>query len=163
MSATLQETGVDRNQMANALRFLAVDAVEAAQSGHPGLPMGMADVATVLYTRHLRFDASDPEWPDRDRFVLSGGHGSMLLYALLYLTGNESITLDELKRFRQLGSKTPGHPEVARAHGIETTTGPLGRALAPRSAWPSVSASWPPVSVRSSLPIEHGSSPATAT
>lgn len=120
---------MDRNQMANALRFLAVDAVEAAQSGHPGLPMGMADVATVLYTRHLRFDASDPEWPDRDRFVLSGGHGSMLLYALLYLTGNESITLDELKRFRQLGSKTPGHPEVARAHGIETTTGPLGQGI----------------------------------
>lgn len=130
MSATLQEVGVDRKQMANALRFLAVDAVEQAQSGHPGLPMGMADVATVLYTRHLRFDASDPEWPDRDRFVLSGGHGSMLLYALQYLTGNEAITLDELKRFRQLGSKTPGHPEVARAHGVETTTGPLGQGIA---------------------------------
>jgi len=115
--------------MANALRFLAADAVEQAQSGHPGLPMGMADVATVLYTRHLRFDAADPEWPDRDRFVLSGGHGSMLLYALLYLTGNEATTLDELKRFRQLGSKTPGHPEVDRAQGVETTTGPLGQGI----------------------------------
>jgi len=129
MSATPQGTDLDPKRMANALRFLAVDAVEQAQSGHPGLPTGMADVATVLYRRHLRFDAAYPEWPDRDRFVLSGGHGSMLLYALQYLTGNEGITLDELKRFRQLGSKTPGHPEVDRSHGIETTTGPLGQGL----------------------------------
>jgi hypothetical protein len=97
--------------MANAVRFLAVDAVERAKSGHPGMPMGMADVATVLFSRFLKFDAADPTWPDRDRFVLSAGHGSMLLYALLYLTGYEGVTLDELMGFRQWGSKTPGHPE----------------------------------------------------
>src|SRR5687768_18281844 len=98
------------NDMANAIRALAMDSVEKAASGHPGLPMGFADVATVLFTRFLKFDASDPHWPDRDRLVLSAGHGSMLLYALLYLTGYEDMTLDELKRFRQLGSKTAGHP-----------------------------------------------------
>src|SRR6476661_8856741 len=97
--------------MANAIRALAMDAAEQAKCGHPGMPMGMADAATVLFTRFLKFDASDPHWPDRDRFVLSAGHGSMLLYALLYLTGYESITLDDIKRFRQLGSLTPGHPE----------------------------------------------------
>jgi transketolase len=116
--------------MANAVRFLAADAVEKAKSGHPGMPMGMADVATVLFSRFLKFDALDPHWPDRDRFVLSAGHGSMLLYALLYLTGHEEMTLDELKRFRQWGSKTPGHPEYGHTQGVETTTGPLGQGIA---------------------------------
>jgi transketolase len=115
--------------MANALRALAMDAVEQAKSGHPGMPMGMADVATVLFTQFLRFDPHAPDWPDRDRFVLSAGHGSMLLYALLHLTGYADMTLDELKRFRQLGSRTAGHPERGHASGIETTTGPLGQGL----------------------------------
>jgi len=113
--------------MANAIRALAMDAVEQAKSGHPGMPMGMADAATVLFTQFLRFDPNAPDWPDRDRFVLSAGHGSMLLYALLYLTGYAAMTLDELKRFRQLGSRTAGHPERGHAGGIETTTGPLGQ------------------------------------
>jgi transketolase len=114
-------------RMANATRALAMDAVEQAKSGHPGMPMGMADAATVLFTQFLRFDPREPDWPDRDRFVLSAGHGSMLLYALLYLTGYADMTLDELKRFRQLGSRTAGHPERGHAAGIETTTGPLGQ------------------------------------
>jgi transketolase len=117
------------NDMANAIRALAMDSVEKAASGHPGLPMGFADVATVLFTRFLEFDASDPRWPDRDRLVLSAGHGSMLLYALLYLNGYADMTLDELKRFRQLGSRTAGHPEHGHASGIETTTGPLGQGI----------------------------------
>jgi transketolase len=121
---------VSHAEMANAIRFLAIDAVEKARSGHPGMPMGMADVATVLFSRFLKFDAADPAWPDRDRFVLSAGHGSMLLYALLYLTGNEGVTADELKAFRQWGSKTPGHPEVGHTPGVETTTGPLGQGIA---------------------------------
>ena len=116
--------------LANAIRALAMDAVEAAKSGHPGMPMGMADVATVLFARFLRFDPSAPEWPDRDRFVLSAGHGSMLLYALLYLTGYPGMDLEQLRRFRQLGSRTAGHPELHHAPGIETTTGPLGQGLA---------------------------------
>ena len=115
--------------MANAIRALAMDAVQKADSGHPGMPMGMADVATVLFTRFLKFDAAHPDWPDRDRFVLSAGHGSMLLYALLYLTGYPEMELEELKHFRQLGSRTPGHPEYGHAPGIETTTGPLGQGL----------------------------------
>jgi transketolase len=115
--------------MADALRALAMDAVEQAKSGHPGMPMGMADIATVLFTQFLRFDPLAPDWPDRDRFVLSAGHGSMLLYALLHLTGYPDMTLDELKRFRQLGSRTAGHPERGHASGIETTTGPLGQGL----------------------------------
>ena len=115
--------------MANAIRFLAADGVQKASSGHPGMPMGMADVATVLFTRFLAFDPKRPDWPDRDRFVLSAGHGSMLLYALLYLTGYRDMTLDEIKNFRQLGSRTPGHPEYGHAAGIETTTGPLGQGL----------------------------------
>ncbi len=115
---------------ANAIRFLAIDAVEKAKSGHPGMPMGMADVATVLFSRFLKFDADDPTWPDRDRFVLSAGHGSMLLYALLHLTGYRDMTLDELKAFRQWGSKTPGHPEYGHTPGVETTTGPLGQGIA---------------------------------
>ncbi len=116
--------------MANAIRALAMDAVEAAKSGHPGMPMGMADVATVLFGEVMRYDASAPRWPGRDRFVLSAGHGSMLLYALLHLTGYPGMTIDELKNFRQLGSKTAGHPEYGHAEGIETTTGPLGQGLA---------------------------------
>lgn len=117
-------------RMANVIRVLAMDAVEAAQSGHPGMPMGMADVATVLFTRFLKFDPAEPDWPDRDRFVLSAGHGSMLLYSLLHLTGYKDVTIDEIKRFRQLGARTAGHPEYGAAGGIETTTGPLGQGLA---------------------------------
>jgi transketolase len=123
-------TQVDHSRMANAIRGLAMDAVEKAKSGHPGLPMGAADIATVLFTQFLKFDAADSKWPDRDRFVLSAGHGSMLLYALLYLTGNQDMTLDQLKHFRQLGSLTPGHPENFHTKGIETTTGPLGQGIA---------------------------------
>src|SRR6266481_1899902 len=124
---SLSKDGARR--MANAIRALAMDAVQAANSGHPGMPMGMADVATVLFTRFLKFDPSDPAWPDRDRFVLSAGHGSMLLYALLNLTGYDGITLDDIKRFRQWGSPCAGHPEYGHAPGIETTTGPLGQGL----------------------------------
>src|SRR5512145_1732370 len=113
--------GIPARDMANAIRALAMDAVEQAKSGHPGMPMGMADAATVLFSQFLKFDASDPRWPDRDRFVLSAGHGSMLLYALLHLTGYEDMPLDEIKRFRQLGSKTPGHPEYGHTEGVETT------------------------------------------
>src|ERR1700674_935824 len=118
------------DRMANAIRALAMDAVEAAKSGHPGLPMGAADLATVLFTRFLKFDPVDPAWPDRDRFVLSAGHGSMLIYAVLHLLGYRGMTLDEIKRFRQLDSKTPGHPEHFVTEGVETTTGPLGQGLA---------------------------------
>ncbi len=116
-------------KMANAIRTLTMDAVERAHSGHPGMPMGMADVATVLFSQFLKFDASAPDWPDRDRFILSAGHGSMLLYALLYLTGYEEMTIEEIKNFRQWGSRTAGHPEYGDARGIETTTGPLGQGL----------------------------------
>ncbi|HEY7230539.1 MAG TPA: transketolase [Pseudolabrys sp.] len=116
--------------MANAIRALAMDAVEQAKSGHPGMPMGMADVATILFSRFLKFSPGDPMWPDRDRFVLSAGHGSMLIYALLYLTGYETVTIDQIKRFRQLGSNTAGHPEHGHTPGVETTTGPLGQGLA---------------------------------
>ena len=115
--------------MANALRLLAADAVQRANSGHPGMPMGMADVATALFSRCLKFNPQDPEWQDRDRFVLSAGHGSMLIYSLLHLTGYEAMSLDELQNFRQLGSRTAGHPEYGHAPGIETTTGPLGQGI----------------------------------
>ena len=125
-----EDAVVSHRSMANAIRFLAIDAVERAKSGHPGMPMGMADVVTVLFSRFLKFDAADPTWPDRDRFVLSAGHGSMLLYALLHLTGYEGLTIDEIKSFRQWGSKTPGHPEYGHTAGVETTTGPLGQGLA---------------------------------
>jgi transketolase len=125
--ASMQPT--DR-RLANAIRALAMDAVEAANSGHPGMPMGMADAATALFTRHLKFDASDPAWPDRDRFILSAGHGSMLIYALLYLTGYERPSLDDIKRFRKLGSPTAGHPENFELAGVEVTTGPLGQGVA---------------------------------
>lgn len=119
-----------QDKMANAIRFLSIDAIEKAKSGHPGLPMGAADIATVLFSRFLSYDPKKPDWPNRDRFVLSAGHGSMLLYALLYLTGYEDITLQQIKDFRQLGAKTAGHPEYGAAGGIETTTGPLGQGLA---------------------------------
>ncbi len=118
------------HKQANALRSLAIDGVEAAKSGHPGLPMGAADVATVLFKDFLKFDPKRPDWADRDRFVLSAGHGSMLIYALLYLTGYEGVTLGQLKRFRQLGSMTAGHPEYGHIPGVETTTGPLGQGIA---------------------------------
>jgi transketolase len=130
MSATVSSPAVSYNDMANAIRALSMDAVEKAASGHPGMPMGMADVATVLFSEFLKFDPVHPHWPDRDRFVLSAGHGSMLQYALLYLTGYADMTLDEIKHFRQLDSKTAGHPEFGHATGIETTTGPLGQGLA---------------------------------
>src|SRR5690349_18785499 len=113
---------------ANAIRFLAMDAVEKAKSGHPGMPMGMADAATVLWQKHLRHNPTNPRWFNRDRFVLSAGHGSMLIYSLLHLSGY-ALSIEELKNFRQLGSKTPGHPEVGHTPGVEITTGPLGQGI----------------------------------
>jgi transketolase len=127
-SRTLSQT--ETRRLANAIRALSMDAVQAANSGHPGMPMGMADAATVLFSRFLKFDPADPAWPDRDRFVLSAGHGSMLLYSLLYLTGYQQPTLDDIRRFRQLGSPCAGHPEYGHLPGVETTTGPLGQGLA---------------------------------
>ncbi|MBB3917156.1 transketolase [Rhizobium sp. L9] len=121
---------VSIRDLANAIRVLSIDGVEAAKSGHPGMPMGMADAAAVLFGSHLKFDASEPGWPDRDRFVLSNGHGSMLLYSLLHLTGYEDMTVEEIRNFRQWGSKTPGHPEYGHTAGVETTTGPLGQGIA---------------------------------
>ena len=135
-----------RQDLANAIRALAMDAVQKANSGHPGMPMGMADIAEVLWNHHLRFNPANPAWPDRDRFVLSNGHGSMLLYALLHLTGFD-LPMDEIERFRQLHSKTPGHPEHGMTPGVETTTGPLGPGLRQRGrAWRSPSACSPPSS-----------------
>ena len=116
--------------MANAIRALSMDAVQAANSGHPGMPMGMADVASVLWSQYLKFDPADPRWPDRDRFVLSAGHGSMLLYSLLYLSGYAAPTIDDIRNFRQLGSPCAGHPENTHLAGVEATTGPLGQGLA---------------------------------
>ncbi|MBU3971335.1 MAG: transketolase family protein, partial [Alphaproteobacteria bacterium] len=116
--------------MADAIRVLSMDGVEKAKSGHPGMPMGMADVATVLFSKFLKFDASRPDWADRDRFILSAGHGSMLIYSLLHLTGYKAATKEELSNFRQWGSKTAGHPEFGHMPGVETTTGPLGQGLA---------------------------------
>ncbi|MGI9371009.1 MAG: transketolase [Hyphomicrobiales bacterium] len=130
MREASENTQSKHTVMANAIRTLAMDAVQAANSGHPGLPMGAADIATVLFTKFMKFDATDPSWPDRDRFILSAGHGSMLLYAVLHLLGYEDFTLDELKNFRQLGAKTAGHPEFGHGAGIETTTGPLGQGVA---------------------------------
>jgi len=127
--STDMTANVATRDMANAIRALAMDAVQKANSGHPGMPMGMADVATVLFTEALRFDPKDPAWPNRDRFVLSAGHGSMLLYSLLYLTGYPGMAIEDLESFRQLGSKTAGHPEFGHAPGIETTTGPLGQGI----------------------------------
>src|SRR5438552_6427579 len=123
--ASVPETAL----LANAIRALAMDAVQAANSGHPGMPMGMAEVSVALWNHHLRHNPANPHWPDRDRFVLSNGHGSMLQYALLHLTGYD-LPMAEIRRFRQLHSKTPGHPEVGYTPGVETTTGPLGQGLA---------------------------------
>ncbi len=123
-TTTRDDRGTD---MANALRFLAIDAVQKANSGHPGMPMGMADVAAVLFSQFINIDPAAPDWPDRDRFVLSNGHGSMLLYALHHLLGYEDMTMEQVQSFRRLGSKTAGHPEYGHALGIETTTGPLDR------------------------------------
>ncbi|MCT8328615.1 transketolase [Albidovulum sediminis] len=128
--ATLRDRHADHWKKACAIRALAMDAVQAANSGHPGMPMGMADVATVLFEKHLKFDASAPKWADRDRFILSAGHGSMLLYALLHLTGYEDMTLEQIRNFRQWGAITAGHPEYGHASGVETTTGPLGQGIA---------------------------------
>ena len=123
------ETDVTQLDMANAIRFLAVDAVQKANSGHPGMPMGAADFATVLYSKFLKIDPKVPDWQDRDRLVLSAGHGSMLLYAIHYLIGFKDMTVEQLKKFRQLNSITPGHPEYGHTLGIETTTGPLGQGI----------------------------------
>ena len=128
--ATLRAEHPEHWMRACAIRTLTLDAVAAANSGHSGMPMGMADVATVLFDKHLSFDAAAPHWPDRDRFILSAGHGSMLLYSLLYLTGYADMTLDQIKDFRQWGYRTAGHPEYGHAAGIETTTGPLGQGIA---------------------------------
>jgi len=118
------------NPMANAIRFLSIDAIVRAQEGHQGVPLGMAEISTALFGEHMRFNPKDPLWPDRDRFVLSNGHGSMLIYSLLYLTGYEKVSLDEIKRFRVLGSVCAGHPEYEPEAGIEITTGPLGQGIA---------------------------------
>ena len=125
----ITENEVSLNDMANAIRFLAVDAVEKANSGHPGMPMGAADFTTVLYSKFLKIDPQKPDWPDRDRIILSAGHGSMLLYAVNHLVGYPDMTIEEIKNFRQLGSKTPGHPEYGHTLGVETTTGPLGQGI----------------------------------
>ena len=129
MTAQPAKPPVTHQELANAIRFLSMDAIEKAKSGHPGMPMGMADVATVLFTRFLKFDATQPKWPDRDRFILSAGHGSMLLYSLAYLTGYKDIDIEQIKSFRQLGAKTAGHPEYGHVEIAETTTGPLGQGI----------------------------------
>src|SRR5579862_8519249 len=131
LSLTQTESGkmLTRLELANAIRFLSIDAVQKANSGHPGMPMGMADIAEVLWNDFLRHHPNNPHWHNRDRFVVSNGHGSMLLYSLLHLTGYD-VTLDDLKNFRQLHSRTPGHPEFGETPGVETTTGPLGQGLA---------------------------------
>src|SRR5271156_2152237 len=129
MLTTADDVTLQRRHLANAIRVLAIDAVEAATCGHPGMPMGMADIAQALWAEHLKFNPANPHWANRDRFVLSNGHGSMLLYAVLHLTGYD-LPLDEIKRFRQLHSRTPGHPEYGVTPGVETTTGPLGQGLA---------------------------------
>src|SRR5258708_36785593 len=128
MTASLFSAALERD-MCNAIRALAMDAVQKANSGHPGMPMGMAEAAYALWTRHLRHNPANPKWPNRDRFLLSNGHGSMLQYALLHLTGYH-LPMDQIKRFRQLHSMTPGHPEQLDTPGVETTTGPLGQGLA---------------------------------
>ena len=126
----MSSSAVANRDMANAIRALSTDAIEKAGIGHLGLPLGMADAATVLFTQFLKFDPTSPKWHDRDRFVLSAGHGSMLIYSLLHLTGYPSVSMEDIKQFRQLGSKTPGHPENFVTEGVETTTGPLGQGIA---------------------------------
>lgn len=126
----LSQSQRDHRDMANAITALSMDAVQRANSGHPGMPMGMADAATVLFSKFLKFDPTDPDWADRDRFILSAGHGSMLIYSLLHLTGYKAVTMDQIKNFRQLGSITAGHPEYGHVPGVETTTGPLGQGIA---------------------------------
>ena len=128
--AVLSKSELEHKAMSGAIAALSMDAVQRANSGHPGMPMGMADVATVLFSKFLKFDPKDPNWADRDRFILSAGHGSMLIYSLLHLTGYKEATMEELKNFRQLGSKTAGHPEYGHMAGVETTTGPLGQGIA---------------------------------
>ena len=157
-------TSVSHDAMANAIRFLALDAVEKAKSGHPGLPMGSADVATVLWRDVLKFDASDPHWPDRDRFVLSAGHGCMLLYSLLYLTGvggAKGLGLDDIKQFRQVGSRTPGTPNIGARLASRRRPVRSARGLRPRSAWRSPSACSPRAFPASST-ITRTSSPPMA-
>ena len=126
----LSKSEREHKMMSGAISALSMDAVQKANSGHPGMPMGMADAATVLFSKFLKFDPKDPNWPDRDRFILSAGHGSMLIYSLLHLTGYKSMTMDQIKNFRQLGYITAGHPEYGHVPGVETTTGPLGQGLA---------------------------------
>jgi len=125
----LSFTADQHRDMSNAIAALSMDAVQKANSGHPGMPMGMADAATVLFSQFLKFDPKAPDWADRDRFILSAGHGSMLIYSLLHLTGYEAVTMDQIKNFRQLGSITAGHPEYGHVPGVETTTGPLGQGI----------------------------------
>ena len=157
-------TQVDHTRMANAIRGLAMDAVEKAKSGHPGLPMGAADIATVLFTQFLKFDAAAPAWPDRDRFVLSAGHGSMLLYALLYLTGNKDMTLDQIKNFRQLGSLDAGTPrELPHQAASRPPPARSARASPPRSAWRWRRRCWSRNSARRWSAITLTCSPPTAT
>ena len=128
--AELSQSDIRHNKMSGAITALSMDAVQKANSGHPGMPMGMADAATVLFSKFMKFDPKAPNWPDRDRFVLSAGHGSMLIYSLLHLTGYKDMTIEQIKNFRQLGYKTAGHPEYGHAPGVETTTGPLGQGIA---------------------------------
>ena len=152
-----------QRRLANAIRALAMDAVEAANSGHPGMPMGMADAATALFTKHLKFDPADPHWPDRDRFVLSAGHGSMLIYALLYLTGYARPTLDDIKRFRQLGSaRAPATPRTSSCRGSRSPPDRWGRAWRWRSGWRSPSGTSTPSTATSWSTTGPSSSPATA-
>ena len=162
----LQAASIPRAQhdsMANAIRALAMDAVEQAKSGHPGLPMGAADIATVLFSRFLRFDPADPAWPDRDRFVLSAGHGSMLLYAVLHLLGYEKMTIEEIKRFRQLGSIAPGHPENFVTPGVRPRPARWAKAWPTRSGWRLPSATWRQCLGRISSTIASTDSSRTAT
>jgi len=141
----------NQQQMANAIRALAMDAVQQANSGHPGAPMGMADMAVALWAEHLQHNPKNPSWANRDRFVLSNGHASMLIYALLHLTGYK-LPIEEIKNFRQLHSKTAGHPEVGITPGVETTTGPLGQGITTPWAWPWPRRCWPPSSTSLATP-----------